>query len=318
MGRRVTWVVVSAVAAVAVAATVEALRGEPEARLTPTTTPERPQAARAAPILPISGRDDVRELLEAAGANGVLYLGDRNCRLRTLLLPAVEWRSQPNRPVPCRFTVDAAGGIHPDDVRIEPFSDLRADCHENRIEVFTPLGTSLASYRDACAPAWRYGGSLTFVRHGELVLSIDRHEERVLLTRADLAHALGPGSRLREVAWLDDEVYAANVRRPHETVLAVFRGDELVAPPSFSSPRIDGLRATGRLVAARTATSGPGITFFSHTGRELLTVEDGHSISWAPGGVVAAVATPSLLVFVAPATGERAPLALVATDLEWR
>ncbi|MGH3112332.1 MAG: hypothetical protein ACRDOP_02565 [Gaiellaceae bacterium] len=318
MGRRVTWVVVSAVAAVAVAAAVEALRGEPEAGLSPTTRPRRAADASTPPVLPISGREEVRDLLNAAGVSGVLYLGDRSCRLRTLLLPAVEWRPQPDRPVPCRFTVDLTGAVHPDGVRIEPQTGLRAVCRGGRVGLFGRSGAALATFPDACAPAWRYGGSLTFVRDGELVLALQGRDERVLLSRTELARALGPGSQVLEASWFDRETYAAAVRRPRETVLAVFRGDELVAPPSFSSPRIDGLRATGRLVAARTATSGPGITFFSYTGRELLTVEDGHSVSWAPGGVVAAVAARAVLVFVNPATRKRAPLALVATDLEWR
>jgi hypothetical protein len=317
MGRRVTWIVVTGVAAVAVAASVEALRGEPEARLSPTTSPRRPAAASPPPVLPISGREEVRGLLETR-ARGVLYVGDRNCRLRTLLLPAAEWRSEPDQPVPCRFTVDAEGGVHPDDVRIDPRAQLRADCHESGVDVFDPDGFALASFRGACAPAWRPDGSLSFVRDGELVLAPGLRDERLLLSQGDVTRALGPGSRLLEAAWLDDVTYAAAVRRGRETALAIFRGDELAAPPSFSSPRIDGLRATGRFVAARTGTSGPAVTFISRAGREILTVEGGQSVSWSPGGTVAAVAAGAAIVFVDPARRDLEPLALVATDLEWR
>lgn len=318
MGRRVTWIVVGAVAAVALAAAVDALDDDPEARLTPASTRERPAAASTSGGVPIAGQEAVRDLLETARASGVLYFGDRGCRLRTLLLPAVEWRPGPNRPVPCRFTVDAEGAVHPDGVRIDAQSGLRAVCRGSRVTVFDRGRFALASFRDACAPAWRPDASLTFVRDGELVLALERREERVLLSQADLTRTLGPGSRLLEVAWFENDTYAAAVRRRRETMLAVFRDDELVAPPFFSSPRIDGLRATRRVVTARTATSGPAITFFSRTGREILTVEGGHSVSWAPGGTAAAVAGRTTTVFVDPARRERAPLALVATDLEWR
>ena len=317
MGRRVTWVVVGAVAALAVAATVEALRREPEAQST-TTSRERPAPASTPTRVPISGREEVRDLLETAGARGVLYLGDRNCRLRTLLLPAVEWRSQPERPVPCRFTVDLAGSVHPDDVRIETQTGVRAVCRGSRVDVFGQTGIALATFPDACAPAWRPDTSLSFVRDGELVLTPDLRNERVLLSRAELERALGPGSQLLEAAWFDDQTYAAAVRRGRETLVAVFRGTELVAQPSFSSPRIEGLRTTDRVVATRTATSGPAVTFLDRAGRAILTVEGGHSISWSPGELVAAVAGRGMLVFVNPHSRERAPLALVATDLEWR
>ncbi|MGH3005780.1 MAG: hypothetical protein ACRDOS_07765 [Gaiellaceae bacterium] len=322
MGRRVTWVVVGAVAAVAVAAAVEALRGvsSPQAGSGPPspTTAERAPAAVAQPALPISGREDVQALLEAAGGSGVLYFADRTCRLRTLELPGVDWRPEPNRPVPCRFTADASGAVSPDGVRIEPQSGLRAVCHESGIDVFDRDGTGLLGHRGACAPAWRPDGTLTFIRDGELVLAPGLRETRVLLSRGDLARAVGHGASLEEVAWFDDDEYAAAVRRGSEVVLAVFRGAELVLPPSFSAPSIEGLRATRRSVAARTGGSESGVRFLSRGGRELLAVPGGHAVSWSPGGTVAAVAARSAVVFVDPATRERAPLALVATDLEWR
>ena len=317
MGRRVTWIVVAAVAALAVAATVEALQGDPEAR-PPTTTRERPAPASAPSRVPISGQEEVRGFLEMTGVSGVLYLGDPNCRLRTLVLPAVEWRSEPDRPVPCRFTVDQAGAVHPDRVQIEPQNGLRAVCRRTQVSLFDRGGMPLIAFPDACAPAWRPNGTLTFVRKGELVLVLDGRTQRVLLSESDVVHALGTGSRLLEVAWFDNEEFAASVRRGSQVSLAVFRGTELVLPPSFSSPRIDELQATRGAVAARTATRGPAITFFSRAGRQIATVEGGHSFSWSPGGTVAAVAASSLIVFVDPLRSERAALALVATDLEWR
>lgn len=317
MRRSVTWFLVGAVAAIAVAAAVEALGDGSGARPAPTTTRERP-AAPPRPVVPISGQEDVRELLEAAGERGVLHFADRNCRLRTLLLPAVEWRPQPDRAVPCRFTIGAAGEVEPDEVRIERQSGLRAVCRGNGVEVFGRAGGRLTTFAGACAPAWRPDGSLAFVRDGGLVLAPEGRAERVLLSRGELGRALGRGSELLEAAWFDEETYAAAVRRGAETVVAVFRGSELRAPPSFSSPLVRDLRATDRMLAARTASRGPAVTFLSRAGREILTVDGGHSVSWSPGGLVAAVAGRAVLVFVNPSTRERAPLALVATDLEWR
>src|ERR687897_368048 len=62
MGRRVTWLIVGAVAALAVAAAVEALRGEPETRSRPAGEP----GASAA-------------IVGGEGLRGVLYYTDPTC-----------------------------------------------------------------------------------------------------------------------------------------------------------------------------------------------------------------------------------------------
>jgi hypothetical protein len=319
MGRRVTWLVVAAVTAIAVAAAVEALRGVDvrEARPTPTTTEDRPAAAAAALPVPISGRESVRALLQAARADGVVYFGDRRCRLRTLDVPEVWWRPEPDRPVPCRFTADAAGTVHPDEVRIQPRSGLGAVCHESGVDVFDREGIGLMAVPGACAPAWRPDGSLTLVRDGELVLVSRLRERRVVLSRDDIARAVGEGTRLLEVAWLDDAVYAAAMRRGDEVVLAFFREAELLAPPALASSRIGDLRAGRGVVAARTGHGAGAITFVSRARGVLVSVDGGRAVSWSPDGTVAAVAGRSDVSFVAPAARRVERLALVVTDLEW-
>ncbi len=91
--------------------------------------------------------------------------------------------------------------------------------------------------------------------------------------------------------------------------------DGLVSAPSFTTQIIEGLRvsATG-MVAART---DQGVVFFDSGGRRALTFPNGRAVAWAPGELIAAVATPNEILFVAPVSGEIVTLPLAVRDLEW-
>jgi hypothetical protein len=67
-------------------------------------------------------------------------------------------------------------------------------------------------------------------------------------------------------------------------------------------------------MAART---DQGIVFFDTDGQRALTFPNGEAVSWAPGELFAAVATPNEVLFVAPLSREVVTLPLAVRDLEW-
>ena len=79
MRPKATWVVVGIVAAIAVAAGVDALRGEPEPVAQPTGTTEPPTSSTTAaePAVPPPDGEPA----------GVLYYTDGDCRLKAVELP---------------------------------------------------------------------------------------------------------------------------------------------------------------------------------------------------------------------------------------
>jgi hypothetical protein len=156
-------------------------------------------------------------------------------------------------------------------------------------------------------------GTLTFVRAGELWRGTV--EPRRLITRAELRDMFGRDAALEEVAWLDDQRIWAVVRVGSSDAVALMTVSGLVFSPTFTAPRIEGLEvsATG-MVAARTDS---GIVFFDSGGRRALSFPGAKAVTWAPGNLVAAVATPRQILLVAPVSREVVPLPLAVEDLEW-
>jgi hypothetical protein len=325
----VTWLVVGAVAALGIGAAVDALRGEGEAARPPeTTTASTSEQAPAGsadrgdlefPPPALSSRARVPALLAQAEARGALYVADMSCRLRALRLPELEWLAEPAAPLgPCRFTVDANGLLFPDGAVFARGAELGAVCSDGRVRIFDERRLAALETVAGCSPAWKPDGSLTVLRRGELVQATGLDQERVVLSHEDVIRALGRRARLLEVAWIDNESFGVALRRNGLFELAVFRGRHLVARPSFSSARIEGLRAgASGLLAAETGTSQFAVSFFDRRGRLLLSV-GGRAFSWQPEGVVAAVAGRLKVLFVAPLTRDVVSLSLFASDLEWR
>ncbi|HEX2045660.1 MAG TPA: hypothetical protein VHF23_08550 [Gaiellaceae bacterium] len=181
------------------------------------------------------------------------------------------------------------------------------------VEVLTREGAVASRVLDACAPAWRPDGALTYVRDGELWLRPGEGPDHVVISGRDLASAVGPRAELEEVAWVDDRRLWAVVRHRREAVLVRFH--DRIGSVVFRARAVEGLRVDrDGALAARTA--GDGVTFFDPAGRRLLSVS-GEAVSWAPAGHVAAVAGRREIAFVAPGARRVERLALVATDLEW-
>ena len=262
---------------------------------------------------PLVDAVEARAWLGGVRATGRLFVTEPGCRLRALRLPDLQWEDEPDgEPTPCRFALDAADEAVAEVVSVGPGGQLRATCRDGRLAVFGPAGRT-ADIPDACAPAWMPDGTLTFVRAGELWRGTV--EPRRLITRAELRAMFGRDAALEEVAWFDDERIWAVVRVGASDAIAAMTESRLVYSPTFTAPRIEGLQVspTG-MVAARTER---GIVFFETGGRRALSFPGAKAVTWAPGNLVAAVATPGQVLFVAPVSREVVPLPLAVEDLEW-
>ena len=256
---------------------------------------------------------EARAWLGDVRATGRLFVTEPGCRLRALRLPDLQWEDEPDGvPTPCRFALDAADRAVAEAISVAPGGQLRATCRDGRLAVFGSQGRT-ADIADACAPAWMPDGTLTFIRAGQLWRGTV--EPRRIVTRAELRDMFGRDAALEEVAWLDDQRLWAVVRVGSSDAIALMTVSRLVFSPTFTAPRIEGLRVspTG-MVAART---DDGIVFFDSGGRRALSFPGAKAVTWAPGNLVAAVATPRQILLVAPVSREVVPLPLAVEDLEW-
>ena len=340
MGRRVTWLIVGAVAALAVAAAVEALRGEPEARSRPSGEP----GASAA-------------IVGGEGLRGVLYYTDPTCVLRSLHLPelrpapAPEWQECTFSLAPSEGEVGSVGTVW------DPGGESSAS--ESDGSVTASLFVTQSVSFSGSAPAYRRNGTLTFVRDGALRLLlldsaclrlrepvqsvqedvIDRCS-RVLLRPGDLRrlallHPSAPAdpSLLRRVtvkahAWLDDarlvlllavDVLAAG---RYEQV-AVVGGRRAIAVVPVSGGRLSALQVSprGRYFAVR-AEDPDAVLLFDRDGNALdhPALTRAHAIAWSPGERWTAIATKDEVEIwrtTAPSQPLR-HLGIRAGDLAWR
>jgi hypothetical protein len=262
---------------------------------------------------PLTDAVEARAWLGDVRATGRLFVTEPGCRLRALSLPELLWEDEPDgEPTPCRFALDAAGGAVAEEISVAPGGQLRATCRDGRLAVFGSQGRT-ADIRDACAPAWMPDGTLTFVRAGELWRGTV--DPRRLITRAELRSMFGREAALEEVAWFDDQRVWAVVRVGSSDSIALMTVSRLVFSPTFTATRIEGLRVSSTgMVAARTDR---GIVFFDSGGRRALSFPGAKAVTWAPGDLVAAVATPRQILLVAPVSREVVPLPLAVEDLEW-
>ena len=58
------------------------------------------------------------------------------------------------------------------------------------------------------------------------------------------------------------------------------------------------------------AQSDQGVVVFDSGGRRAMTFPNGNAVSWAPGELIAAIATPNEVLFVAPVSREVVSLPL--------
>jgi hypothetical protein len=260
--------------------------------------------------------DDAREWLGDSGTTGRLFVTDGDCRLRALSLPALSWEDEPRAsPAPCRFGLTLNEAPIDERVALQAQGVLGAYCEGNDLEVYTVGAGRETIFADACGPAWMPDGRLTFIRAGELYAGDVDGGERLLVSREGLREMFGRPAALEEVTWLDNRRFWAVVRSGGSAIAALLTTDRLVSSPRFTTQTIEGLRVSGSgMVAART---DQGVVFFDTGGRRALTFPHGQAVAWAPGELIAAVATPSEILFVAPVSEEIVTVPLAVRDLEW-
>jgi hypothetical protein len=234
MRRWSTALVVVAVAAVAVFAAADALRGNDEPKApaaSPTTTRPKPPT--------------VRETLRSQGVSGQILYSDQDCILHSLVLPqmvdeVVRGENGAGAFHYCRFGV-GGGRVRDDDELVSPDGQLVARCRAGHVEVFIESGERRLSRVPGCAPAWRPDSGLTYARNGEIVL--DRGV--VLLSRPELRAAArrhpnlgtyeaGFDVHVTELAWLDEShlVVAMEISSRYlepQFLAVVFRGKTITA-----------------------------------------------------------------------------------------
>jgi hypothetical protein len=306
-----SWLLAAAVAALVVAAVVDALVGsEPAARPSEPTPPAR-----------TTENDELARALRERGIGGSLVYTDEDCEVHELRLPPLVDR-EVSVEASCTFAAPS------------PRRGIEAECDAGVVEVSTavaPVGRTRG-----CAPAWTPSGALTIVRDGELVEvdvggTVRPLPTRVLVSRGDLARDLTgppwaiPHPAIREAAWLADDLVALVVSDPaieRDDVLVLYRGRRFVGAPPFPYERLSALRVSprGSFVAARVGLQPSGLVVVDRRG-ELIAIpfRVARAITWSPDERWTAVASPDT-IFIWE-TGERAvrfvPLPIRARDVAW-
>jgi hypothetical protein len=259
----------------------------------------------------LTDASEAREWLDGV-ATGRLFVTLPGCRLRALRLPDLVWEEEPDVRAPCRFTLDAAGTVLAESVSAAPGGVLTASCDDSGLNVFQDGGFR-TRLTNACGPAWMGDGTLTFLRNGGLWRGLENAHR--IVSRQQVGEIFGRPSALEEVAWFDDRRFWAVVSSGGSSTVALMTSDSLVSSPSFTARTIEGLSvSTTGMVAART---DQGVVLFDSGGRRALTFPNGRAVAWEPGQLIAAVATPTEILFVAPVSREVVSLPLAVSDLEW-
>lgn len=341
MRRAVSIALVAAVAALAAAAVLDAVR--------------RDDGGPRAVGLP--NRADLSVRLRALGLSGRLVYTDPACRLRVLALPdLVSGRPPAGEGIGCSFSLSPGGArVASSAARWDRRGRLIARCRGSVVDFVEDEGSRPHGSFDGCAPAWRPGGSLRYVgeeavqqvpgtltlaREGELiqVTGCGVHDlppcELVLLTRRDLLRAARRHPNAADAAseisvTVQDAVWLSRSRvvvllaiaiasGPREQLVAIFEGRRLVgARAALFDRELTELEARGPLVVGQ-----PDEVFrVDGTTVHLPRLSGVRATAIAPDGRWVAVASRAAvhLVRVASGPGVRiVDLPVRARDLAWR
>jgi hypothetical protein len=333
--RIVTWLLVGAVAALAVAAGVDALRGEGEGE------PGHAAAEPARQTGAEAGFAQARRELRAAGVSGVLTYADEACRLSTISLPELERRTGIGRGS-CTFRSTVGNEFVLDGSTPEwPGGGLSARCNRPWLELRLPDGSLYARAR-GCGVAWRPDGSATFLRNGEVLSFAPCRGDELgelpvrctwtVLSRADLAEQVrrarwtGFDFAVQELHWLDQRRFAAIVQARSADrsadLLAIFDEGTLVSGPRFGYNELSNLRPSpsGAFVTARILNPSGLVAVDRDGGYVRLALGTGDALAWSPDEEWIAEATADgIYVYPAEEPNPRfIHIPIVARDLVWR
>jgi hypothetical protein len=332
-----SWLVAGGLAAVALAATVDALRGEP--RIETVGGRPAPAGRSEAPTLPhpIEGRPALAEELRAAGADGVLSLPDARCRRWPLRLPALEWTTDESLPAP------GCGPGRRRSTVFDPAGDLTAVEIDGRT-ILVASGSWRYGFRGR-RPAFKRDGTLTFLRGGALYawsrrcppgtpvvrFGTTRPAERCLrrlMSTRELERAFqAPRDVLdsyafAEVVWLGDGRLAAIVvgSSLEHNVLAVLDRGRVEASFAAFGVRLSDLAASPgqNYLAAR--LGGSVVIFDNRLLLEALPPgEPFRALAWSPDERFAAAAAATSVHVFRPdrPTSGAIVLGVSARDVAW-
>jgi hypothetical protein len=343
MRRLVTVSLACGLAALGVAAAVDAVRGED-----PQHEPTEAERGMAPPPLS-SSRTALAGRLERLAITGTLYLSPDPCGgsearpLRAIRLPSLRPVEAP-RSRGCGFSLSSDGAeVAPRGAAWQPGGALVATPGRGAIE----LTSSSPAWRDrleGSSPAFRPDGALTYVDDGEVLEwnrdcgRIDRSCPRTLLSRANLARAFrfdadAPSDTrfvssyaVRQLEWLSETRVAAlldvsiSFGSEHEQLLAVFEGTEAIEGRPGIGDRLGLLGAdpAGHHLAVRSGTRldvlGPRTETIWPSALEPV-----RAFAWSPDGRWLAVAGRTSVYLVRTRDWTVLVSLPVATrDLAWR
>jgi WD40 repeat protein len=350
MRRLVTVSLACGIAVLAVAAAVDAVRGD-ETRREPKTEADRqtapPRLARSE--APLATRTALVGRLERLGVAGTLYLSPDPCGgsearpLRAISLPSLD-RVEAPRWHGCGFSLSSDGAsVAARGAAWQPGGALVATPERGTIE----LTSSSPAWRDrleGSSPAFRPDGALTYVHDGEVLEwnrdcgRVDRSCPRTLLSRADLARAFRFDANtpsdtrfvssyaVRELEWLSETRVAAlldasiSFGPDHEQLLAVFEDREAIEGRPGLGGRFGPLSAdpAGRHIAVR---SGSRLDVLGPRAQTIWpsALEPVRAFAWSPDGRWLAVAGRASVYLVRTRDWTVLVSLPVATrDLAWR
>jgi hypothetical protein len=339
MRRWPTWLLVGALVALGSVAVADALR-EGGAREVVSSNPG-PRSSPAVTTVPLEPA--------SPAMRGVLFYSnvEHRCRLEGVIMPGLEAARSP-RLGSCRFSISGnAQAAFPGKAAWSPHGGLYAREINGMIEFGSPFSHQKLRFPGR-APAFKPGGTFTYVRDNEVVewttrcppgsrlftLTGDNATvrcRRVVLSRADLRRALNRGERSgplipKDLAWLSNTrlvtvVGDAGVSGYREHISVIENGQLIgVAISEFG----EGLRLEG---------SPRGNFFSAWYGDSLVTIRDrngdlvslptiprAQAVTWSPDERWTAAATAhSVFVFRTNTDDARVRrLPIVAYDLAWR
>jgi len=326
---RSTWIVVGAVAALGIAAVVDALPGR--GRSAPPGTTVTPPARATAPS--VSGQLDTA---------GTLYYTDDLCRLRGLRLPGLDPIEAPEWDE-CSFSLSPDGqSVLGAAVLWEPQGSKRVAGIGGLVYVVSdPAGWE---YRfPGEAPAYKPDGTLTFVRDGAVVeltgYCRPRRKapwcERVLLTSRDLFGPLRDpidSAAVKEIAWLTPTRLVAVLALGDEEVIRVYEGRETLRTVAGVGGRFTEIRVSPQRQYAAVRVARPsGFVLIDRDARPFALAEirrdsegrppftGGRAIAWSPDDAWTAIARRETVVLfrMGRESPDVAHIAVSAHDLAW-
>jgi hypothetical protein len=341
--RFLTWGLVVAVAALGLAAGLDALRGggEPE----PAAADRAPSAASEPAERTGDVLADARADLEAAGVPaGRITYADEDCRNHVVTLPDLRSESPTGGYVGlCRYWAVVGGLVETIVSPRSPDWNVRVRCKSGWLSLLSEVVNSdprLFARARGCGAAWKPDGAVTFVQDGEIRRFARCPDDgplaplrcsRPVLTRAELARQLrgapwsGYALSIKELHWLNDRRFAAIMQARSaggtSDYLVIFERERLVREPIFAYADLGGIRPSpsGRLVAAYDEGLG-GIVVVDSAGESVqLAMDHGDGITWSPDERWIAEATEDgIYVFRADEDSpEFIQIPVVARDLLW-